>query len=175
MNNYSIESHFTICHTASFSSQLSITLKKNKLFKEEKFKVQNRYYNEENNLFKVQKRCDFLSLHKWSCSFNIPKTENFKRSLPHILCLLLMPLFPIPPLNTLCYKIRNRFLGRVYHFSLLICYSYSYLSIGWINTRPRTDLVVYWSIFSWSFLHWTITLQITPSLLGTISLTMPYW
>ena len=26
---------------------------------------------------------------------------------------------------TLCYKIRNRFLGRVYHFSLLICYPYS--------------------------------------------------
>ena len=27
-NNHSIESHFTICHSASFSSQISITMKK---------------------------------------------------------------------------------------------------------------------------------------------------
>ena len=35
MNNHSIESYFTICHSASFSSQVSITMKKNKLFKQE--------------------------------------------------------------------------------------------------------------------------------------------
>ena len=57
MNNPSIESHFAICQSASFSSQLSITMKKNKLFKEEKFKVQiGINYNEENKLFKVQNR-----------------------------------------------------------------------------------------------------------------------
>ena len=43
VNNYSIEAHFTISHSASFSSHVSITMKKNKLFKEEKFKVENRY------------------------------------------------------------------------------------------------------------------------------------
>ena len=31
---------------------------------------------------------------------------------------------------TLCYKIRNRLLGQVYHFSLLICYPYSFISSG---------------------------------------------
>ena len=31
---------------------------------------------------------------------------------------------------TLCYKIRNRFLSRVYHFSLLICYPYSLTGIA---------------------------------------------
>ena len=57
MNNHSIESHFTIYHSASFSSHLSITMKKNKLFKEEKFEVQNRYQlQEENKLFKVHNR-----------------------------------------------------------------------------------------------------------------------
>ena len=80
MNNPSIESHFAICHSASFSSQLPIAMKKNKLFKEEKFKVQRGInyneenklfkvqigikYSEENKLFKVQKRCVFLILHK---------------------------------------------------------------------------------------------------------------
>ena len=55
MNNPSIESHFAICHVASFSSPLSITMKRNKLFKEEKFKVQiGINYNEENKLFIVQ-------------------------------------------------------------------------------------------------------------------------
>ena len=58
MNNPSIESHFVICHSASFASQLSITMKKNKLFKEEKFKLQiginYNDYNDENMLFKVQ-------------------------------------------------------------------------------------------------------------------------
>ena len=40
-------------------------MKKNKLFKGEKFQVQiGINYNEENNLFKVQKRCVFLILHK---------------------------------------------------------------------------------------------------------------
>ena len=55
-------------------------MKRNKLFKEEKFKVQigiscneeisySKYkidinYNKENKLFKVQKRCVFLILHK---------------------------------------------------------------------------------------------------------------
>ena len=43
LNNDSIKSRFTICHSASFSSQVSITMEKNKLFKEEKFKVQNKY------------------------------------------------------------------------------------------------------------------------------------
>ena len=33
VNNHSIESYFTICHSASFSSQVSITMMKNKLFK----------------------------------------------------------------------------------------------------------------------------------------------
>ena len=47
-------------------------------------------------------------------------------------------------------------------------------SIGWINTRSRTDLAVYWSTFFWWFLYRTITWQIIPSLLGTIPLTMPY-
>ena len=62
MKNHSIESHFTISHSASFFSHLTITMKKNKLFKEEKFKIQNRYeLQEENKLFKVQKRCVFLS------------------------------------------------------------------------------------------------------------------
>ena len=72
MNNPSVESHFTVCHSDSLSSQLSITMKKisyskykiginyneeNKLFKEEKFKVQiGINYNEENKLFKVQNR-----------------------------------------------------------------------------------------------------------------------
>ena len=57
MNNPSTESHFAICHSASFSSQLSIAMKKNKLFKEEKFKVQiGINYNEENKLFEVQSR-----------------------------------------------------------------------------------------------------------------------
>ena len=98
MDNPSIEPSFAICHSASFSSYLSITIKKNKLFKEEKFQITNRYqlqwrkyavqstlyisvtikktcysnykiginYNEENKLFKVQKRCVFLILRKWS-------------------------------------------------------------------------------------------------------------
>ena len=70
MYNPSIESHFAVCYSASFSSQLSIEMKKNKLLKEEKFKVQKGIkYNEENKLFKVQKKCVFLILHKWSCSF----------------------------------------------------------------------------------------------------------
>ena len=29
---------------------------------------------------------------------------------------------------TQCYKIRNRLLGQVYHFSLLICYPYSFMA-----------------------------------------------
>ena len=33
MNNHSIESYLTICHSASFSSNMSITMMKNKLFK----------------------------------------------------------------------------------------------------------------------------------------------
>ena len=54
MDNPSIEPRFAICHSASFSSYLSITIKKNKLFKEEKFKLQiGINYNEENMLFKV--------------------------------------------------------------------------------------------------------------------------
>ena len=57
MNNPSIESHFAICNSANFSSQLPITTKKNKLLNEEKFKVQiGINYNEENKLFKVQNR-----------------------------------------------------------------------------------------------------------------------
>ena len=65
MYNPSIESHFAVCYSASFSSQLSIEMKKNKLLKEEKFKVQKGIkYNEENKLFKVQKRCVFLILQK---------------------------------------------------------------------------------------------------------------
>ena len=45
------------CHSASFYSQLSITMKKSKLFKEEKFKVQiDINYNKENKLFKVQNK-----------------------------------------------------------------------------------------------------------------------
>ena len=36
-------SHISLYTTVSFSSHLSITMKKNKLFKEEKIKVQNRY------------------------------------------------------------------------------------------------------------------------------------
>ena len=65
MYNPSIESHFAVCYSASFSSQLSIEMKKNKLLKEEKFKVQKGIkYNEENKLFKVQKKCVFLILHK---------------------------------------------------------------------------------------------------------------
>ena len=44
-------------------------MKKNKLFKEEKFKVQTGInYNEENKLFKVQKMYGLLILHKWICS-----------------------------------------------------------------------------------------------------------
>ena len=43
LSNHSVVSHFTIYHSASFSSQLSITRKKNKIFTEEKFKAQNRY------------------------------------------------------------------------------------------------------------------------------------
>ena len=40
-------------------------MKKNKLFKEEKFKVQTGInYNEENKLFKVQKMYGLLILHK---------------------------------------------------------------------------------------------------------------
>ena len=96
MNNPSIESHFTICHSASFSSQLSIAMKKNKLFKEEKFKVQRGInyneenklfkvqigikYSEENKLFKVQKRCVFLILHKWSCSLYIDEVLSINPS-----------------------------------------------------------------------------------------------
>ena len=65
MYNPSIESHFAVCYSASFSWQLSIEMKKNKFLKEEKFKVQKGIkYNEENKLFKVQKRCVFLILHK---------------------------------------------------------------------------------------------------------------
>ena len=49
-----IESHF-ICHSASLSSQLSITMKKKKLFREKKFKASiGINYNEENKLFKAQ-------------------------------------------------------------------------------------------------------------------------
>ena len=65
MYNLSIESHFAVCYSASFSSQLSIAMKKNKLLKEEKFKVQKGIkYNEENKLFKVKKKCVFLILRK---------------------------------------------------------------------------------------------------------------
>ena len=74
MNNHSIESYFTICCSASFSSQLSITMKENKLqiqrkkirstkqvsiimkkISYSKYKI-GINYNEGNNLFKVQKR-----------------------------------------------------------------------------------------------------------------------
>ena len=44
-------------------------MKKNKVFKEQKFKVQiGINYNEENKLFKVQIRCVSLTLYKLSCS-----------------------------------------------------------------------------------------------------------
>ena len=33
MNNHPNESYFTICHGASFSSKVSVAMKKNKLFK----------------------------------------------------------------------------------------------------------------------------------------------
>ena len=57
MNNHSTESHFAICHSASFSSQLSITMNKNKLFKEKNFKVQICINcNEENKFCKLQNR-----------------------------------------------------------------------------------------------------------------------
>ena len=57
VNNPSIESLSAICHSASFRSQLSITVKKNKLSKEKKLKVQiGINYNEKNKLFKVQNR-----------------------------------------------------------------------------------------------------------------------
>ena len=42
---------------------------------------------------------------------------------------------------TLCYKIRNRFLGQVYHFSLLICYPYS---CAYVNSCISTNY--YWLI-----------------------------
>ena len=42
MNNHSIESCFTMCYSASFSSDVSVTMKKNKSFKLEN-KVQKRY------------------------------------------------------------------------------------------------------------------------------------
>ena len=50
MNNHSIESHFTLHHSASFSSQWSITIKKilvNKRRKNSKYKT-GIDYNEEN-------------------------------------------------------------------------------------------------------------------------------
>ena len=56
-------------------------------------------YNKQNNLFKVQNKCVFLSLHKWSCSLYTPKTENIKCPLPRIPCWLLILLFPILPVN----------------------------------------------------------------------------
>ena len=77
MNNHSIESHFNIYHSASFSSHLSITMRKNKLFTEEKFKVQNRYQlQEENKLFKIQKRCVFLRCVLLSSSFKFLKSSE---------------------------------------------------------------------------------------------------
>ena len=56
-------------------------------------------YNEENKLLKVKKRCVSLSLPKWRCSLYTPRTKIFKCSLASITCWLLMPLFPILPLN----------------------------------------------------------------------------
>ena len=56
VKNPSIESHFAISQSASFSSQLLISMRK-KLFKKEKFKLQIRINcNEENKLMKVQNR-----------------------------------------------------------------------------------------------------------------------
>ena len=44
-------------------------MKKNKLFKEEKLKVQiGINYNEEDKLIKLQKKCVFLIVHKWHFS-----------------------------------------------------------------------------------------------------------
>ena len=164
MNNHSTESHFTIYHSASVSSRLSLTMKKKKVFQRRKIQITKQVSitikklgyskyktdinsSEENKLFKVQKRCLLLSLQKWNCSFYTPRTKKFKYSLPRIPCWLLT--FP------------NSF----NNFNLWI---------GWINTRWHTDLDVYRSTFTWWFLYRTITLRITPSLLGTISLIMSY-
>ena len=35
MRNHSVESYFTICHSDSLPSKVSVTMKKNKLFKQE--------------------------------------------------------------------------------------------------------------------------------------------
>ena len=56
MNSHSIESYLVICHSAYFSSKISVTMKTNKLFKL-KNKVQNRhqlYTMNKNKLFKLK-------------------------------------------------------------------------------------------------------------------------
>ena len=56
MNNHSIESYFTICHSASFSSKVSITMMKNKLFKLENDQSTKQVSNtmKKNELFKCE-------------------------------------------------------------------------------------------------------------------------
>ena len=58
MNNHSIESHYVISYSASFSSVINYNEEKQVIFKEEKFKVVQIgiNYNEENKLLKVQNR-----------------------------------------------------------------------------------------------------------------------
>ena len=54
MNNHSIESYFTVCHSASFSSQVLITMMTIKLFKLENDQSTKQVSNtaKKNSLFK---------------------------------------------------------------------------------------------------------------------------
>ena len=49
------------------------------------------------------------------------------------------------------------------------------LSTGWMRTRSRTARVVKQSMFLLLFLYLITTFQISPSLLNSISWTIPYW
>ena len=69
--------------------------------------------NEENKLFKVQKRCVFLSLHKWSCSLDFPRTKNFKYSLPCIFLLATYATFPNSYLILMISILNNHFTNNV--------------------------------------------------------------
>ena len=49
------------------------------------------------------------------------------------------------------------------------------LSTGWMRTKSHTARVVKRSMFLLLFLYLTTTFQISPSLLNSISWTIPYW
>ena len=61
--------------------------------------------------------------------------------------------------------------AAIFPNSSMMCIS----STGWMRTKSRTARVVKWSMFLLLFLYLITTFWISPSLLNSISWTIPYW